>query len=331
MNARRTTIRPRLADASLVRLAPDGRRLAFVLRDGEAGIYLDDLETGPVRVARCQGWQAEELAWSPDGEHLAWVVGGPPRGRRVIGWTRTHGAAREAEPDGAARAPGFAFCWSVRGSGLFIADLERGVVVSQPVAGDALPKVLARIADDGDDPFPPRLAASPDGRALAFTSRRARTGSGEVWIVAQDDERPAARQLTEIPGEAMHLVPFWSPRGATLGVLLVHLDRDRSGIVIVPGLEGEGELLYKNRLIDPAECPAWSPDGRRIAFMHTPRPRSDLSASGPSQLALLDPSTRALTMLSEPGAIEGTPRWHDAATLVVDGRDAAHIFTPEAT
>jgi dipeptidyl aminopeptidase/acylaminoacyl peptidase len=317
---------PREAEIGLVRLAPDGRRLAFARHDGEArGVWVDDpnVQTGPTRVVASDGWRAEEILWSPDGQHVAYLIGGGPKpgGGRAVGWAKSfaHGEI--------GRADGVALCWSTKGTGLLVADLERKAVVARALDPAAPPVELCRIDDDGDPHFPPRLTAAPDGSRVAFTCRRVADSVAEVWIIAQESEAAKASLLTQIPGSALHVLPFWSPKGVTLGILMVHLEHDKTGIVVVPRLEGDGEILYESELLDRAETPAWSPSTRFIAFFQTPAAQHEFTKSGPSRLALLDLEKRAIVGLTEPDEIKGNLRFADDKTIVVDGGAVAHVLT----
>lgn len=325
----RTELRPRVpeqAEVGRVRVAPDGRRLAFARHDGDAaGVYVDDpaVQTGPMRLVAAEGWRVEDLVWSPDGSHLAYLVGGgpPPGGARAVGWVKAF------VPGEIGRIRGSALAWSAKSSGVLVADLERQAIVAQSLDPASPPSEVASIDDDGDPHFPPHIAPSPDGSKIVFTCRRVADSVAEVWLVTQGADRPAPSLLTQIPGEAVHVLPFWSPRGVTLGLFMVHLGQSKSGLVVVPRLEGEGELLYDNPLLDDPETPAWSPGSRWIALFHTPEPEHEFTKSGPSRLVLLDTETHDLVGLTGPNEVRGTPRFIDEKTLVVDGGEVAHVLT----
>lgn len=186
---------------------------------------------------------------------------------------------------------------------------RRSTAAPLPLPEPALPPALERIVrerDDRDPHFPPHVA---HGRRTAFTCRSVARNVTEVWV---DDA-----MLTEIPGSAVHPCPFWSPDGGTLGLHVVHLEQEKSAILIVPGLKGGGEILYESDLVDLPEPGAWSPSGRSIAFLRTKSPKHEFTKTGDAQLVLLDTETGELWPLADPGEVTGRPRFLDDRRLSV--------------
>ena len=141
-------------------------------------------------------------------------------------------------------------------------------------------------------------AWSPDGKQIAFQSDRAHPGSGfgNIYVVSYDNG--VVTKLTSDP--LSELEPAWSPDGR-------HIAFDRGGDVFIMNPDGSGAARVTNgqhaswspdsrRLVfgDPAghlsivnadgsglttlttgsgfadQMPAWSPDGRTIAFHRQP-------------------------------------------------------------
>jgi Tol biopolymer transport system component len=106
-------------------------------------------------------------------------------------------------------------------------------------------------------------AWSPDGQWIAFMSDRA--GKADVWVVRPDGSE--ARQVTDLRGISEY--PTWSPDGRWIAF---HCTQGR----VLSGGTGDFEIcVIANdgtgfaQLTDaPGESklPAWSPDGRLIAF-----------------------------------------------------------------
>ncbi len=97
-------------------------------------------------------------------------------------------------------------------------------------------------------------AASPDGRNLAFASRR--DGLLRIWLkqMAGGAEAP----LTEGPFDSL---PVFSPDGTAV-LFTRQVSEGRSALFRVPLLGGE-----PRRVVDDAVSGDWSPDGRRVAFL----------------------------------------------------------------
>lgn len=100
---------------------------------------------------------------------------------------------------------------------------------------------------------------------IAFASDR--TGVMQIWLVNADPINPAPKQITNLQEGACQ--PTWSPDGTQLaytspcpekldtypgsGIYLIDIENPGEQIKVITSLEGDFD-------------PAWSPDGKRIAF-----------------------------------------------------------------
>ncbi len=100
-------------------------------------------------------------------------------------------------------------------------------------------------------------AWSPDGRKLAFVSRR--DGNSEIYVINADGS--GQENLTQHPARDSH--PSWSPDGRKLAFVS---RRDGNSEIYVMNADGSG-LRNVTRAPSNDLRPAWSPDGRAIAFV----------------------------------------------------------------
>jgi Tol biopolymer transport system component len=98
-------------------------------------------------------------------------------------------------------------------------------------------------------------AWSPDGRSIAFASKR--SGTFDIYVMNADGT--GTRRVTSGPEDDGH--PTWSPDGGRIA-----FDRGASGDLYVMSSDGSGVHPIAD---DPApeNEPAWSPDGRWIAYV----------------------------------------------------------------
>jgi Tol biopolymer transport system component len=111
------------------------------------------------------------------------------------------------------------------------------------------------IAHTVRDTFP---EFSPDGKRLAFCSKR--TGSGEIFVADADGSNPV--QVTSGLGLGQGS-PAWSPDGRRIA--LDSIQPDRTAVVFVVGADGGAAQEVTESQADDYR-PAWSPDGRWIYF-----------------------------------------------------------------
>jgi hypothetical protein len=206
------------------------------------------------------------------------------------GWIRGPLSLRESPSEGP--------LWSVGG-----VPMSGGV----PPALPADLQAFVRGEDDGDPHFPPHVARTVDGRRVAFSTRRVKEGVTRVWV--------GTKALTEIPGSAVHPCLFWSPDGRHLGMLVVHLEEERSALIVFRDLQGGGEILHRHELLDGVEAPAWSPSGKSIAFLRTRNPRHEFTRAGDPELVLLDAETGAWHSVSKAGEATGPLIWAGERSL----------------
>jgi dipeptidyl aminopeptidase/acylaminoacyl peptidase len=189
------------------------------------------------------------------------------------------------------------------------------VVTSNDRGADEARSAVWMVSWDGSQHLPLTAAAegtekprwSPDGRYLAFMATPA--GSERAQIMLLDRRGGNARQLTSVAGDIG--VYAWAPDGKRLVLTMVtgesgagpkpividalHFKQDEEGYL----RSGSGRHLYlfdvdANRL-DPLtsgaqfneDLPAWSPDGRLIAFVRTHEKGAD--PDGREDIAVIEP------------------------------------------
>jgi dipeptidyl aminopeptidase/acylaminoacyl peptidase len=253
------------ADEHAARWSPDGRFLAFLSdRDDphEADqLWLLDRRGGePERLTTFSGG-VSDLAWSPDGRRLALIV---------------------TDPDPDAREPGDT---SSRGAKPIVIDRfqfkedETGWLGPQHdhihLFDVATRKATQLLSGDHDEAAP---SWSPDGRSLAFVSRRRpeydRTDNYDLYVVAAT-AGAEPRQLTTFAGPDMNpewgsRAPAWSPDGSLIAYLqggaLDLLYYGIQSVAVVPAAGGPARVLTKT-LDRNALSPVFSRDGSSVLFL----------------------------------------------------------------
>jgi Tol biopolymer transport system component len=159
-----------------------------------------------------------------------------------------------------------------------------------------------------------RPAWSPDGRKIAFVSRR--NGSDDIYVMNADGS--CVTQLTTATLPAADNAPAWSPNGRKI----VFQRNLGDGNIEIYTMKADGS--EQTRITDYAgrdQDPEWSPNGRTIAFSRDVEPLANKTTqvfvmnpdgSGLRQLTGLD-SPEDPSESAHPGFGHGGPRAHEAA------------------
>jgi len=204
----------------------------------------------------------DKLAWvyNTEGERNIWMAEGPAfRGKQLSSWKGDDGqeiTSLSFSPDGKNII-------YVRGA----APNRRGEIPNPDLIPDGAKQEiwLLTIADgkstrldSGREP-----TISPDGKRLAYVK------GGQVWV-REMGGNAAARQAFAIRGSAGSL--RWSPLSSQLAFVSSRGDHAFVGVYDFTG----GELRYLQPSVDKDGSPAWSPDGKSVAFLRMPNRRSNL-------------------------------------------------------
>ncbi len=238
---------------TLIRLSPDGERVAFTRHSGAQDIYIVPLKGGePHRVTFDNAWICG-LDWTPDGAYI--VFSSNRVGGNRFWKVRASGGEPESLPVGQEGA--FSPSLSRDGRRLAYTYSARDVNIWQ-YDGSRLPpqsptprKIIASTYMDLSPQF------SPDGKGIVFASER--SGSMEIWVCDSNGSNP--RQLTFFGGPIVN-TPRWSPDGRQIA-----FDSNQGGdsdIYVVKTDGGRARRLTTGNYAEVA--PSWSRDGRWIYF-----------------------------------------------------------------
>jgi len=304
-------------DVSQVRLSPDGQQLAFTVNGKNAGLYVGAADAeAPQKTLSSKiswrklvgynDWNTTNYKWSPEGRHIAYrIAAGTPGLDDRVGWVPTE---KRGKLEWMA---GQGFAWANQNSVLYVLDAGALSVMRHDLSKGTSRKV-GDFHHHHSNIHPPALVPSPDGSKLIYTSRNMLEDATHVFISQRKSGEVVSEPLTWIPGASVHVHPFWSPKGVSVGLHLVHYGLDTTGMVLVDKLAGDGDTFYERDGLDPSATPAWTPDGNAIVFQREG-----------DALTKLDLATRELKAMEAGG--RGTPRFLPGGQLVLEGDNAIYF------
>jgi Tol biopolymer transport system component len=231
-------------------------------------------------------------AYSPDGKRIAFTsnrysgtdydifIMNPGFGVKNLTNTQDWEASAAWSPDG--RKIAFA-----RGSNLFVRN-----------ANGTNERLLTDVSFNASPSW------SPDGSKIVFSSTREGFGITDLWVMNADGTDP--RRLTDPPPEGCHReFPDWSPDGTKVVFSYRCFIEEDEGIYVI-NADGSGQKrLVASGINDFDEMimPAWSPNGRKIAFVCLASGRvNDL-------FVMRADGTNSVNYTNTPEAAEFSPSW----------------------
>ncbi len=179
---------------------------------------------------------------------------------------------------------------------------------------------------------------SADGKWIVFTSER--NGSGEADLYRVHPDGSGLERLTDDP--ALDDQAAFSPDGNQIAFVSTRGEHHTANVWILDlktrkarNLTGSAELQAAPGKLDGFFRPAWSPDGRWIAFSSDrnfdfmPHDFPSLGWEHPQELSiyLIHPDGTGLRRLTQAGVSDGSPKWSpDSKRIVFYEVPTAHTF-----
>lgn len=256
------------------RWSPDGKYLAFLSKrdEGKTYVWLLNRLGGEAQALTETVQDVKDYAWSPDGKRIVLVLQDPSpedlKSARERAEEKTKGKeTKEKKP----KAPRPLVVDRYQFKEDEIGYLER--LRTHLYVFDLAAKTLTQVTSgDFDDVHP---AWSPDGRLLAFSSKRTgpepdRNYDSNIWVVAAENSDKGAHltQITTNPGSDDS--PVWSPDGKWIAYV-TQLDPKlfvygTTHVAVSSAAGGEAKVL--TLALDRLSTePHFSPDGKFIYFL----------------------------------------------------------------
>lgn len=284
-------------------LSPDGTQFAMIRNEQ---IVLMPSDGGWTVTLTTTAGGKSGVAWSPDGQRLAyasqggiWVVevrGGEPK-------RLTNAPAGGGDPRGASdRQPQ----WSPKGNWILFETGRRGNNDLMVVSADGLTScyLTSTEADEGN------AAWSPDGTRISYTERAREYFSGKLKILSFDATTGKAKgepvELYTAPvdrggGWAIGRAA-WAPDGKSLAVVLQNTGWDK--VYLIPASGGAPTQITTGEWDD--EAPVFSRDGKWMAVVSNQISRETRDIW---LIAMDKPSNRLLREGVKPIGFETNPQW----------------------
>jgi TolB protein len=178
-------------------------------------------------------------------------------------------------------------------------------------------------------------AWSPDGKTIAFVSFQSPSSQPELMVMNVDgrDARSLAGPNPVVPGASPPFI--WSPDGSKLLFVNGHLEQN--GVTVSELWVMNADSNNMTMLLSNAYFPAWSPDGREIAYVSDTAGKPDvwiangdgsnptrLTTNGGSRYPVWSADGTEIYFLVETSGIVG-----DIWVMNKDGSDAKSLNNPE--
>ena len=291
-----------------------GMRLAWMFFLTAAGFAQTSLDRVIAELSAVRDFK--ETAISPDGAHVAWVVGLagkdglPSRNSAVYATEVRGGKPRRITAGKGAECMERGLAWSPDNSRLaFLSDCAKSGQLQLYVTGAAQPRKLTNLTGYLAHPL-----WSPDGKSLAvlFTENAPRMAGPlepetppdgvveqkffEQRIAVLDPAGGAVRQIS--PADLYVYEYDWSPDGKSFAAIAAPGDGDNNWWIAklyTIATTGETKVVYTPGPQRQIENPRWSPDGKSIAFIGGIMSDEDVTGGEIFSAAIADGKERNLT------------------------------------
>jgi TolB protein len=259
--------------------SPDGKKIAFGSdRDGNGEIYVMNADGSEQKRLTYSPIHDGDAEWSPDGTRIVFYSMRRPRDRsEAMEWHEKEGTV-----------------------GL---HMEIHVVNAD---GSELKKLT-------DSPIPSCDYCptwSPDGKKIAFTSRR--DGNYEVYVMNSDGSEQ--KRLTHSP--ALDAACLWSPDGTKMTFVSSTAGHHE---LCVMNPDGTGKKRLAHSAIS-AHGGFWSPDGEKITY-GLGHSRRETGKIANVEIYVMNSDGSEQRRLTNTAALDASPRWSpDGRRIVYESR-----------
>jgi TolB protein len=245
--------------------SPDGKTIVYMyfdMVDGEPVCGSRKISTGGGTPVQFTDFATEHPQWSPDGR---FIVFDADTGTSIQMIAAEGGSPVKFLPDSIGIYNGGLPCWSPTGSHLAFKSGTTFTLWVYDLLADQAAKIFQQ---EGMNPLPG--CWSRDGKYILIALMDRITRTSTMWKISADGE-----EQQQISGhhEAFYRFLALSPDGT----LLVYgaMTGGKVGLWIMPAEGGKSIPLVVSAQ-DHNESPAWSPDGKRLAFASRRTGRGDI-------------------------------------------------------